>query len=101
MWLKEGDKNARFFHAQVSFRKRKNWVVGVRDTQGEWQEDGGVMEGIIKDYFKAIIHIEAKNDLQACRHVVNNVITVEMNQQLLKPYTKAEVTTTLKTNVPV
>ena len=59
------------------------------------------MEGIIKDYFKAIIHIEANNDLQARRHVVNNVITVEMNQQLLKPYTEVEVTTTLKTNVLV
>lgn len=101
MWLKEGDKNTRFFHAQVSCKKRKNWVVRVRDTQGEWQEDGGVMEGIIKDYFKAIIHTEANNDLQARRHVVNNVITMEINQQLLKPYTKAEVTTTLKTNVSV
>ena len=101
MWLKEGDKNTKFFHAQFSFRKRKNWVVGVRDTQGEWQEDEGVVEGIIKDYFKAIIHIEANNDLQSRRHVVNNVITVEMNQQLLKPYTEVEVTTTLKTNVLV
>ena len=100
MWLKGGDKNTWFFHVQVSFRNRKNWVVGVRDTQGEWQEDG-VEEGIIKDYFKAKIHIEANNDLQSRRHVVNNVITVEMNQQLLKPYIKAEVTTTLKTNVLV
>lgn len=74
-----GRQEYHIFPAQVSFRKRKNWVVGARDTQGECQEDG-VVEGIIKDYFKPIIHTEANIDLQARLQAVNNVITVEMNQ---------------------
>lgn len=33
-WLREGDKNTRYFHAQASARCRKNRVEAVRDKNG-------------------------------------------------------------------
>ncbi|KAK9178687.1 hypothetical protein WN943_027880 [Citrus x changshan-huyou] len=37
-WLREGDKNTKFFHSKASARKRKNIIVGLEDEQGIWNE---------------------------------------------------------------
>ena len=38
-WLKEGDRNTKFYHACASQRKRTNTILGLRDDQGEWYSD--------------------------------------------------------------
>ena len=37
-WLRDGDKNTTFFHAQVSQRKRRNNIKGLMDGEGNWCE---------------------------------------------------------------
>ena len=39
LWLKWGDRNTNFFHATTSQKRRKNWIVGLQNSVGEWQED--------------------------------------------------------------
>lgn len=38
LWLKQGDKNSKYFHRTVSARKNNNTIKGVNDDQGNWLE---------------------------------------------------------------
>ena len=43
-WLKEGDRNTKYFHRQASDRKKKNGIKGLKDGSRRWytnQEDVG------------------------------------------------------------
>ncbi|PON98653.1 hypothetical protein TorRG33x02_055530 [Trema orientale] len=35
-WLKEGDKNSKFFHASTIIRRRSNYIEVIKDDAGEW-----------------------------------------------------------------
>ena len=38
-WLKERDKNTKFFHAQASERCKQNTILGIWDEQGRWCDE--------------------------------------------------------------
>ena len=35
-WLKDGDKNTRFFHTKETQRRRRNYIRGIFDEVGQW-----------------------------------------------------------------
>ena len=47
MWLKEGDKNSKFFHVTTIIRRRRNSIDAVKAENGEWILD----KSKISDYF--------------------------------------------------
>ncbi|KAH1038066.1 hypothetical protein J1N35_039809 [Gossypium stocksii] len=38
-WLKEGDRNTRFFHVRATNRKKKNNIARLKDVNGHWREN--------------------------------------------------------------
>ncbi|KAJ1442155.1 Ribonuclease H-like superfamily [Sesbania bispinosa] len=50
-WLKEGDKNTRFFHLKASQRKKTNWVDSIKDDNNvEYREESHIAR-IMSDFF--------------------------------------------------
>ena len=35
-WLKDEDRNTRFFHSKASQRRRRNYIKGLFDSSGQW-----------------------------------------------------------------
>ena len=35
-WLKDGDKNTRFFHSKTTQRRQRNYIKGLYDEEGQW-----------------------------------------------------------------
>lgn len=53
-WLREGDKNTKFFHAQTVKRRRFNQIRGIEDSNGVWQEnDKGICKAVTS-YFSEL-----------------------------------------------
>ena len=40
-WMQSSDRNSRFFHEKASARYKKNYIEGMMDADGVWQEDEG------------------------------------------------------------
>lgn len=51
-WLKEGDRNTKFFQQKAVWRARKNKIKGLEESSGVFQTNQKVMEGMAVDYFK-------------------------------------------------
>ena len=54
MWLKEGDRNTRYFHCRAYQRNRRNLILGLEDEIGNWVEDEGQMGRVVQDYFESM-----------------------------------------------
>lgn len=50
-WLKEGDKNTRFFHSKALARRKKNRICGLEDEKGIWVEEAEKVEQVIGEHF--------------------------------------------------
>ncbi|XP_030958481.1 uncharacterized protein LOC115980358 [Quercus lobata] len=75
-WLKNRDQNTKFFHGIATQRKRKNFIKGLRDGNGVWQED--------------------EEDLDRVLDGVNDVVTDDIRAELDRPFTSEEVGEAIK-----
>lgn len=48
LWFKDGDRNTKFFHAQVNSRRRRLQLKGIQNCRGDWIEnnDGMAKEAV-------------------------------------------------------
>ena len=54
MWLKEGDRNTRYFCCRANQRNRHNLILGLEDETGNWVEVEGQMGRVVQDYFESM-----------------------------------------------
>ncbi|KAL3813976.1 hypothetical protein ACJIZ3_015244 [Penstemon smallii] len=92
-WMREGDKNTKFFHAKASSRRKMNMIDGIRDANGVWREKANELEAIVADYFRDIFTSSNPSE-SAMEEVLGAVVpkvTNEINASLLGVYTASEV----------
>ncbi|XP_024200296.1 uncharacterized protein LOC112203585 [Rosa chinensis] len=93
MWLKDGDRNSAFFHRKATNRRTRNAIKGLKDSQGEWQIDPVIVQRLLVNYYKNVFTSSGAN-LEAINEVISAtspMVTMEMNEALLQPYTEDEI----------
>ena len=53
-WLREGDRNTKFFHQKAIWRSRKNRIKRLKAENGQWCDDPSAMTSMAKDFFQAL-----------------------------------------------
>ncbi|KAL3825323.1 hypothetical protein ACJIZ3_021352 [Penstemon smallii] len=102
-WMREGDKNTKFFHAKASSRRKGNTILGLRNNEGVWCEEENELEGIVADYFRDIFTSKnpTEDDLGAALEVIQQRISPEMNADFLKEFTTEEIKKALDSMHPL
>lgn len=97
VWLREGDKNTKFFHSTATSRKRKNRIRGIVDENNQWIEEADEIKKIFCEYFENLF-----TSINPMQHQMKSAlkdmpckISSEMNAQLDQPYTEADITEVL------
>lgn len=89
-WLRDGDKNTRFFHRYASVRKAHNKIKRLKDENGEWRETEEEMQGLITEYFdKIFCTAEVGEDLS--NRMVFKKLNEDQKLTLVLPVSDEEV----------
>ena len=84
-WLKEGDKNTKFFHHKASTRKKKNRIWGIENSSGDWLKKAKDVEAEFDNYFTKLFTTTkpSQNQMDAALKGINPRVSAEMNESLL------------------
>lgn len=95
-WLREGDRNTKFFHAKAFSRKKRNTLYGLFDESGIWRV-GDQMDGVILGYFTDIFKSlnPSSHDIGKVVSTVDARLTVNLRDFLDLPFTEVELKETL------
>lgn len=101
-WLREGDKNTKFFHSKASDRGRKNMIWGVENNQGQWTVKQDEVEREFRNYFQSLFISSSPtyNQIQAVLEELPAKVTPEMNAYLEEPFSPEEIVEALSQTPP-
>ena len=90
-WLREGDRNTKFFHALTKQRRARNKITQLQDVNGNIVEDEEGLVAIATSYFRQIFESSNPEDIEEALAQVPTTITGAMNENLTAPVTEREV----------
>ncbi|KAM3373626.1 hypothetical protein P3S68_012340 [Capsicum galapagoense] len=89
-WFPEGDRNSRFFHAQVNSRRRRMQIKRIQQD-GQWLESTEeVATAAVNFFLKQFTEESVPSEFDILKHVPS-MITMEQNEDLVAWPTKEEV----------
>jgi predicted RNA binding protein with dsRBD fold (UPF0201 family) len=90
-WLKEGDRNTAYFHAQAAQRKRINKIANLRRLDGSVcvNEVGDKCE--VQAFYQNLYTSQGFSDLGELLDFVPEKVSMGMNELLTNPFSAEEV----------
>ena len=76
--MKHGDKNMKFFHSKASQRQRRNWIMGIKNSEKVWVEEEEDIAKVAVEYFENLFQAGACDRKDECLDAVNPKATPNM-----------------------
>ncbi|KAM6574521.1 hypothetical protein CsatA_022848 [Cannabis sativa] len=93
LWLKEGERNTKFFHRKANSRKKKNSITGLLDQNAQWVYGNRMVGRVACNYLQQLFTAQpaSADELKEFQSMVPNKISRETNEYLIAPFTKDDV----------
>ena len=91
IWLKDGDRNTKYFHGCASQRRRRNNIKGVRHHNGNWQENEDQVARVFLEYYRSLFTASDLRNIEETVAPIPQVVTPSMNDSLSREFTSVEV----------
>ena len=95
-WLKEGDRNTKYFHAHTLDRRKQNIILGIWDEYGRWCEEKESIAEAAVAYFENIYSIASPTQVEDVVAAIPTRVTEDINESLIRVFTREEVAMALK-----
>ena len=90
-WMREGDRNTKFFHECASQRKRTNEIKQLRSQDGAWVLEKEELGGLVNNYFQNLFTTSNPVGVNQVVNLVDRVVTEDMNRWLMRDFEALEV----------
>ncbi|VVA31228.1 PREDICTED: reverse mRNAase [Prunus dulcis] len=94
-WLKEGNRNSKFFHQCANSRRKRNSIHGLCDSGATWHETRDEIAKVVVDYFQDLFTSQGRGSTQEVLNSIEPRVSVSMNYTLNADFTYEEVKTAL------
>ena len=91
LFMKEGDRNTRYFHSKASQRFRRNRILGLRNEANVWCSEDSQIKEIATHYYHTLFSSSQPTEFDNILEAVQPSVTQEMNDQLLRPFSRDEI----------
>lgn len=95
LWLREGDKNTRYFQRKATWRRNKNTISKLKDEGGSWIEERSKLQEMTTSFFKQLYTKEDDVDPKTIVDNLNVRVTNDINTALVKEFTEKEISDAL------
>ncbi|KAJ0052838.1 hypothetical protein Pint_03233 [Pistacia integerrima] len=90
-WLKDGDRNTKFFHLCANQRRKSNVIKQISSDDGRFANKPEEVSNLFQLFFQSLFSSSMPERIEDCIRVVKPVITPEMNNDLVKQISNEEV----------
>lgn len=79
LWLKESDRNTKYFHAKTKQRRARNRITKLKNSMGAWVETEEEIEQVAVEYFENIFATSNPSDFETSIRFITERVIDEMN----------------------
>ncbi|XP_073357949.1 uncharacterized protein [Aegilops tauschii subsp. strangulata] len=94
-WLRQGDRNTKYYQAQAAQRKRMNRISNLQRADGTMCATEEEDKTEIQSFYQALFTTQGFHEMDELLQYVPERVSMEMNTSLDKPFEADEVKTTL------
>lgn len=70
VWLRDGDRNTKFFHNKASQRAKTNGIKKIKDEEGVWWRGDDHIERVLINYFDELFSSSNPSNIEDTCEVV-------------------------------
>ncbi|XP_017609264.1 uncharacterized protein LOC108455176 [Gossypium arboreum] len=90
-WLREGDRNTRYFYVRVLGRRKKNTIEKLKDVHGMWHDEKNEICDIAWNYFNDLFKSSVNPGDVYDLPFIPICVTDGMNRRLSREFTDEEI----------